>query len=236
MASPAQILANRENAQHSTGPVTDQGKSASSKNSLKHGLSSAFTVLPNEDSSEYDEALNGFTDEFNPDGYHETFLVHQMVQARWRVIRIHRLERVYLERTQLNDPTSDPDHAILDGMAGKGIDILNALSRYAAAAERTYYRAHRELREGRRECAQQQTTDARRDTAEARRDIAETERAIAEFCNPPLPQLAAIRHHQALESKQPLASQVPSNSANKGPGGTTDFTHATRKNLRAPAV
>jgi hypothetical protein len=34
----AQINANRENAQKSTGPRTAEGKAASSRNGLKHGL------------------------------------------------------------------------------------------------------------------------------------------------------------------------------------------------------
>ena len=39
VASERQILANRRNAQKSTGPTTASGKKRSSKNSYKHGLS-----------------------------------------------------------------------------------------------------------------------------------------------------------------------------------------------------
>jgi len=38
MATPAQILANRANAQKSTGPRSVEGKAASRFNALKHGL------------------------------------------------------------------------------------------------------------------------------------------------------------------------------------------------------
>jgi|SRR5579863_8686624 len=38
MASPKQIQANRRNAQRSTGPRTDEGKSVSSRNALKFGI------------------------------------------------------------------------------------------------------------------------------------------------------------------------------------------------------
>lgn len=41
MASERQIAANRSNAQRSTGPRTKAGKLKSSRNSLKHGLSSS---------------------------------------------------------------------------------------------------------------------------------------------------------------------------------------------------
>ncbi len=182
MASPAQTLANCQNAQQSTGPRTAAGKAASAANATKHGLSSAFTVLPNEDLDEYDEVLNGFMEEFEPCGYHETFLVHEMIQARWRIIRIHRLETSYLSQTQLDDPSADPDQAILANMAAKGTDILNALARYAAAAQRTYYKAHKELRESRRSAVQQKTADHRR-------SLADVERALSNYINAPMPRL-----------------------------------------------
>lgn len=38
MATPAQIAANRRNALKSTGPKTGQGKRASSRNAVKHGV------------------------------------------------------------------------------------------------------------------------------------------------------------------------------------------------------
>ena len=38
MATPAQIAANRRNARMSTGPKTGQGKRASSRNAIRHGI------------------------------------------------------------------------------------------------------------------------------------------------------------------------------------------------------
>ncbi len=38
MASEAQISANRQNAEKSTGPRTDEGKAVASQNAVKHGL------------------------------------------------------------------------------------------------------------------------------------------------------------------------------------------------------
>jgi hypothetical protein len=37
-ASPAQVEANRRNAQKSTGPLSDDGKAISRLNAVKHGL------------------------------------------------------------------------------------------------------------------------------------------------------------------------------------------------------
>ena len=50
MSTPAQILANRENAQLSTGPLTEAGKAASSQNALRHGLAArGLIVLPGQE-------------------------------------------------------------------------------------------------------------------------------------------------------------------------------------------
>src|SRR5688500_15353880 len=59
MASPAQILANRSNAQFSTGPRAEEGKRASSGNSRRHGLTGTQIVMPSEDLDEYDQLLQG---------------------------------------------------------------------------------------------------------------------------------------------------------------------------------
>ena len=47
MATDAQIMANRINAQHSTGPKTAEGKERSKRNALTHGLT-ATVVIPGE--------------------------------------------------------------------------------------------------------------------------------------------------------------------------------------------
>ena len=45
MSSQAQIAANRANAQLSTGPRTEEGKAASSRNAYRHGLFAAIESL-----------------------------------------------------------------------------------------------------------------------------------------------------------------------------------------------
>jgi hypothetical protein len=98
MATIAQITANQQNATHSTGPKTPEGKAAAARNSTKHGLSGAFTVLPHEDQDEFDILLACFRDDFKPVNQHEAFLVEQMAQSRWRVARGQRLEAAMFEQ------------------------------------------------------------------------------------------------------------------------------------------
>jgi hypothetical protein len=84
MATEAQISANHQNAQHSTGPNTDEGKAASCQNNFKYGLTGAsFTVLDFEDQDEYDHVLCGLRFEHQPSTMTESILVEKMAQSYW---------------------------------------------------------------------------------------------------------------------------------------------------------
>ena len=84
MATEAQISANHQNAQHSTGPNTDEGKAASCQNNFKYGLTGAsFTVLDFEDQDEYDHVLCGLRFEHQPSTMTEAILVEKMAQSYW---------------------------------------------------------------------------------------------------------------------------------------------------------
>lgn len=53
MATKKQIIANRENAQKSTGPKSALGKIISSRNSTSHGFYSTTLLLPGEDREQF---------------------------------------------------------------------------------------------------------------------------------------------------------------------------------------
>ena len=53
MATIRQINANRANAQKSTGPRTEEGKAASSRNRLSHGFAASATIMPGENPEEF---------------------------------------------------------------------------------------------------------------------------------------------------------------------------------------
>jgi hypothetical protein len=92
MSSENQIRANRENARHSTGPKTPEGKARSSLNATRHGLLARQLVLPVEDRAQYLELLAAFEDEYQPASPTETVLVHQLAAAQWRLQRLTRIE------------------------------------------------------------------------------------------------------------------------------------------------
>jgi hypothetical protein len=56
----------RANGAKSHGPVTAEGKAISSRNSLRHGLTSTAVVLPGESPEEFQSLLDGYIDQFQP--------------------------------------------------------------------------------------------------------------------------------------------------------------------------
>jgi hypothetical protein len=143
------LAANRRNAQKSTGPKTAEGKAAIAANAVRHGLAAAFAVLPHEDQAAFNRMLQNYHTEFNPQTEHTTFLVQQLAQSRWRLERIRRLEAIAFEYLILDEngalDETNPDARIVVRLAGKTGDPLPILHRYAVEAERSYFRAHREL-------------------------------------------------------------------------------------------
>src|ERR1700728_5382270 len=84
MATDAQICANQQNAQHSTGPKSESGKAESCKNNFRYGLTgNSFTVLDSEDQDEYDHVLCGLRFEHQPSTMTESILVEKMAQSYW---------------------------------------------------------------------------------------------------------------------------------------------------------
>jgi len=106
MSTESQIRANRENAQHSTGPKSEEGKAASCMNNFRHGFTGAFTVLPSEDQDEFDHLLCGLRAEHQPSTMTEKILVEKMAQHYWLSRRAQRLQDV----TMADDlPAKDQD-------------------------------------------------------------------------------------------------------------------------------
>jgi len=79
MATPAQLAANRANAQRSTGPRSVEGKSASRFNALKHGINAETAVIPGEDPAEYAELVSEYLHRFAPETPDERYHVQTMI-------------------------------------------------------------------------------------------------------------------------------------------------------------
>jgi hypothetical protein len=138
MASPAQIAANRQNGQRSTGPVTVPGKAASSQNAFRHGLTSARIVLPGEDPAEYDAHRESLLSQYKPANDIECTLVEELAATSWRLLRARRFETAVLAK--MLEGASDIEAAFAAAFLEKPKEI-ERLQRYVTAHERAFYRA-----------------------------------------------------------------------------------------------
>lgn len=93
MATKRQTKANRRNAQKSTGPKTEAGKAASSRNALCHGLTATHAiVLPDESADAFESLQQEVLADLNPQGALQAALAERIVVLLWRLDRAARLE------------------------------------------------------------------------------------------------------------------------------------------------
>jgi hypothetical protein len=149
-AAAKRAATNRQNARQSTGPRTAEGKAASSKNRLAHGLCSSSLILPGESQATFDDLRQQTHATFAPVTAEETLLTDQLTEALWRLNRAHRVESKAFEQA------IESTHRLLDRFGADDADrstesslattfgdenhrkTLAAIQRYVAAAERTY--------------------------------------------------------------------------------------------------
>jgi SEC-C motif len=139
MSTPAQINANRINADASTGPRTDDGKSSSSRNSISHGLFAMKDFIrPGEEETYADlaAALNG---DLRPVGTLEHNLVDEIRGAIWRLNRCRDIEAGFVATLGSGHPE--------DPMQNEATARLqNSVDRARAHSHRLLQRCTSELR------------------------------------------------------------------------------------------
>jgi len=107
MTTEAQILANRRNAQKSTGPRTRQGKAAVSQNAVKHGLLTRQNVISSESQADFDLYREQMLAELAPAGPMESMLAERIVTLSWRLKRAGRIQNQTIDALHA-DNTSSP--------------------------------------------------------------------------------------------------------------------------------
>ncbi len=172
--SQQQAEANRQNAKKSTGPRTPEGKAASSRNGLTHGLSGdKHFILEGEDPEAFLRLLQDLHDHLRPVGDSEDLAVQRIAAAQWRLDRafaletgIYREESTILNRIDRNkrehhelciskgekesfpaDP-HEPDDLLARAFMsdGKGPNNFTRLARYETAIERSIERGMKYLK------------------------------------------------------------------------------------------
>jgi hypothetical protein len=139
MSTQQQIEANRLNALKSTGPKSDEGKAKSSMNALRHGLTAEQAVLPHENEDDYEKLREGMLESYAPADAAELAIVEELVNANWRLLRLHRVETRYWE--QLGGSYNRGDEGIAEALLQTPDRQMRNFFRCYAQVERSYYKA-----------------------------------------------------------------------------------------------
>src|SRR5438067_941834 len=134
MTSPARAAANTANASLSTGPATAASKLRSSRNAVKHGLTARQLVIAPGEEEEFAELHDSLLDQLAPEGALEMGLFNMLAHAAWNLRQFRTLESQLMARGL--DSLLDEQTAL----------ALDRLQRYAAANQRSYFKALKELR------------------------------------------------------------------------------------------
>jgi hypothetical protein len=115
MTTEKQLAANRQNAKLSTGPCTERGKAAVSRNNLRHGLYASTPIIPGlETSAQWEQHRAITVSGLNPVTQLEEALAERVALILWRLGRVARYERHVTARAQSQAPADlaaedDPD-------------------------------------------------------------------------------------------------------------------------------
>jgi hypothetical protein len=150
MSSKRKLDSARANGAKSHGPKTEAGRKISSRNAVTHGLYSKGVVIAKESSEQYQEMLDAYIQQFQPNGLVEFDLVEEMVAAKWRQRRLWSIEtdliedQILIQTEKLDKKYSDYDpHCPLSyayaALAESG--SLPFLTRNESRLERAYSRA-----------------------------------------------------------------------------------------------
>jgi hypothetical protein len=109
--SEAQLAANRANSQLSTGPRSQTGKRVSSLNAVKTGLTGRTVLLPSDDAAAYQQHVESFFRDYDPQTDREYEVVQSLADTQWRLQRIPALEMAIFARgrVQFAEQFADQD-------------------------------------------------------------------------------------------------------------------------------
>ncbi len=144
MNIPRHITASKRNGRLSRGPATSEGRQASARNSLRHGLLAQTIVLDDESQPFFDELLHEFTLEHQPSTPSACALVQKLTTAYWRQMRSWSIEKSIVdEEMALHD--SDCPPAVRAARAFRGLAdqsrVLDLIHRYETSFDRQFNRA-----------------------------------------------------------------------------------------------
>ena len=157
-ASRAQFEANRNNAKHSSGPQSAQGKHRSSQNAYRHGLTGRVVVLPTEDMEAYNKFAKEIVDSLHPETPMETQFAQTIADSQWRLNRARTFEDGMVALGHFEEAgnfyAESPDiHAAMTAakvFRDRSKDFMN-LALYEQRIQRAQKEAMRQLKESKAE-------------------------------------------------------------------------------------
>jgi len=140
MSTLNQILARAVNARLSRGPKTEEGKAASSRNSLKFGFLSRDPLLPGEDAAEWNEFRTALLASLAPVGEAQEMLAGRIVDSAWRLRRLAVVEAGIFTINLRREERDLAENAARHGAAARSAEEteeaeLNELKRTARQAQ-----------------------------------------------------------------------------------------------------
>ena len=118
MATEAQIIANRRNAQKSTGPRSRKGKKAISQNAVRHGLLARQAVISSENRNEFCLYRDWMLDELAPFGPMESILAQRIVSLSWRLKRAGHIQKLTIDAMN-QDNANSPFNKLTESLLQK---------------------------------------------------------------------------------------------------------------------
>jgi hypothetical protein len=169
MSTLAQITANQQNSQNSTGPKTPEGKKRSALNAVRHNLTGQLVLVQESENEIYQLHCKEYRIEFAPKGKLEIDLTQEMADLRWSInrIRAHEtnlfsVQAVALESSlESGDPDVNSAMEIANSMA-KNMKTLALLSVYEQRKLRAFEKTLAKLKEIQSERKAQESIDLRK--------------------------------------------------------------------------
>jgi len=156
MSTQAQVIANQANAQHSTGPRTEEGRAASSQNNLRHGFTGSFKVLAWEKQEDFHALLAHFCVEHQPSNPFEIVLVERMAQHFWLAQRALVLQDQCFNLDLATQEAEDERTGRLVPVVRDQERRLALYLRYQTTQDRAFRQCADELRKARNEKRKQE--------------------------------------------------------------------------------
>ena len=135
MSSLTQITTNRANAQFSTGPRTEAGKSRTAQNARKHGLTSSHLIVADSDREAFESMSQALTSVIAPQGELESTLFDTLLHANWNIRRCRILEAGLMKEDGVDPMLHEQNEA-----------TLRQLDRHARRHDANFRRTLKELR------------------------------------------------------------------------------------------